>query len=546
MSESSGAETRDFVFPFSVLSTNRKDPFPLDFEVAAICALSELNRTKGGGLIMKQSEEKIAFLSKIGYPLWYFPSGDRALIFDGLDMGSYRMQYVSTPDVKTFLDGLRQSSKNIETYEAFLSDYINYFKGPLNPKELMVRGLIGNPEFLSEFQSFRPEATEMVEQAATMALLNSVLDEPAIKSGVLDLERLRSSFKEENVNLKRGIRLMNKITHHYIREIRIRSIADREEYDAKIKNQEDLIAPKIAAIREEHDNQTISMTKSVNRQILPVQREKMKLEKDRDIIISRVEKFKLEAKSREKVGDSVGEKRWKEKSNEAKKELSEIEAQLKRNDKMLKNIEETKSLELVRLHSDLENSIKGARQPLLELEASRDAKLLIHKQEIEKIESQAKLITDQLGEIAKLRTADLAKFERTSLKNELGSVIGQFYVPFYVASYRTEQKTRFTLFPPSAVNSIGFSTKLKGAFGRTRIKSLLTARFQTLTLLMDNVQVLVQQNRAFETELMEKGEKNDLLQTGSSLERIRTGLGFLKNEGWLSEKEMADLNERIM
>ncbi len=325
MSESSGVETRDFVLPFSVLSANRKEPFPLDFEVASVCALSELNRTKGGGLIVKQSQEEIAFLSKMGYPLWYFPISDRAFVFDGLDMGSYRMQYVSIPDVKTFLDGLRQSSKNIETYEAFLSDYTNYFKGPMNPKELVVRGLIGNPEFLSEFQSFRPEAVEMIEQATTMTLLNSVLDEPAIRSGVLDLERLRSSFKEENLNLKRGIRLINKITHHYIREIRIKSIADREEYDTKIKNQEEIIAPKIAAIREEHDNQTISMTKSVNKQVLPVQREKMKLEKDRDLTISRVEKFKLEAKSREKVGDSVGEKRWKEKSKEAKTDLSEIE-----------------------------------------------------------------------------------------------------------------------------------------------------------------------------------------------------------------------------
>jgi hypothetical protein len=384
MSESSGVETRDFVLPFSVLSENRKEPFPLDLEVASVFVLSELNRTKGGGLITKQSEERIAFLSKMGYPLWYFPRGDGAFIFDGLSMGSFRLEYLSIPDVKTFLDGLRQSSKNIETYEAFLSDYSSYFKGPMNSKELVVRGLVGNPEFLIEFQSFRREATEVIEQAETMALLNSVLDEPAIRSGVLDLERLRSSFKEENVNLKRGIRLINKITHHYIREIRIKAIADREEYDAKIRDQEEILAPKIASIREEHDNQIINMTKSINKQILPVQREKMKLEKDKDQAFSRIERFKLEAKGREKAGDSIGEKKWKEKSNEAKNELSEIEEQMKRSEKMVKSIEEQKSLELVRLHSDLENSIKGARQPLLELEASRDAKILIHKQEIEK------------------------------------------------------------------------------------------------------------------------------------------------------------------
>src|SRR5512136_2611636 len=216
MSESSGLETRDFVLPFSVPSANRKEPFPLDLEVATVFALSELNRTKGGGYIMKQSEEKMAFLAKIGYPLWYFPSGERALIFDGLNKGSYNLQYVSIPDVKTFLDELKRSSKNIETYEAFLSNYLRYFEAPTNPKDLLVRGLIGNPEFLNEFQSFRREASEMIEQPENMVLLNSVLDEPAMRSGVIDLERLQSSFKEENISLKRSIRLINKITHHYI------------------------------------------------------------------------------------------------------------------------------------------------------------------------------------------------------------------------------------------------------------------------------------------------------------------------------------------
>jgi len=546
MSESSGLETRDFVLPFSVPSANRKEPFPLDLEVATVFALSELNRTKGGGLIMKQSEEKIAFIAKIGYPLWYFPSCEKALVFDGLNRASYNLQYVSIPDVKTFLDELKQSSKNIETYEAFLSDYVSYFKAPTSPKELLVKGLIGTPELLSEFQSFRSEAAEMSEQPANTVLLNSVLDEPAIKSGVIDLERLQSFFKEQSISLKRGIRLLNKITHHYIREIRIKAIADREEYDAKIKDQEELIAPKIAAIREEHDNQTISVTKSVNKQILPVQREKMKLEKDRDLTVSKVEKFKLEAKSRDKMGDSVGERRWKEKSNEAKKELSEIEEQLKRNEKMLRNIEEQKSLELVRLHTDLENSIKLARQPLSELEASLDAKNLIHKQEIEKLENQTKVISDQLGEIAKLRAADIAKHERVSSKGELGQVIGLFYVPFYVASYRMDMKVRYLILPPSAANPIGFSTKLKGAFGGTKIKSLLAPRFGSMTLLMDNIQVLIQQNKAFEAELTEKGEINDVLKSDSVLESIRNGLGYLRNEGWLSEKEYEELKQRTV
>jgi hypothetical protein len=63
---------------------------------------------------------------------------------------------------------------------------------------------------------------------------------------------------------------------------------------------------------------------------------------------------------------------------------------------------------------------------------------------------------------------------------------------------------------------------------------------------MDNIQVLIQQNRAFETELAEKGEKNNLSQDKSVLEKIRNGLGYLRNEGWLSEKELEELKLRTV
>jgi hypothetical protein len=126
MSSRIGLETREFNLPFSVPSENRKDPFTPELETAAVFAFSELRRTKGGGFL-KQPEEKILFITKMGYPLWLFPNGERALIFDGLNRADCTLQYAAIPNVKNFLEELRRSSKNLETYEAFLSDYITYF-----------------------------------------------------------------------------------------------------------------------------------------------------------------------------------------------------------------------------------------------------------------------------------------------------------------------------------------------------------------------------------------------------------------------------------
>ena len=94
-------------------------------------------------------------------------------------------------------------------------------------------------------------------------------------------------------------------------------------------------------------------------------------------------------------------------------------------------------------------------------------------------------------------------------------------------------------------NTIGLSTKLKGALGRAKIKGLLVPRFKTLTSLVDTIQVLTQQNAVFESEVKELGAKTSILTLSSVGEEIQKGLAYLKNEGWLSDKECGAIREKL-
>jgi hypothetical protein len=539
-------ETKEFILPFSVLSETRKEPFSPDLEVAAVFALTELDRTKGGGLILKQPEEKIVFLAKIGYPLWLFPMGEKALVFDGLNRASFTLPYTVIPDVKSFLDNLKRASKNLETHVAFLADHLNYFQAPVTEKGVLVKGLIRNAEFLAEFESYRREAVELVDQPTDVALLNPVLDESTMAAAVNDLEKLYSTFREEADRLSQSMRLITRVTGDYIKEVRDKANAERAEFDAKIKDREESITPKADRIKDDYDVQIISLTKSFDKERLPVQKEKVKLEKSRDQLQEKIENYKLEAKSSAEADDSVSEKKWKEKINDAKKEFSDIENQLKESEKSLKDMDERQSLEVFKLRSELEAKVKEVKQPLLELEAARDARILIHRQAIEKLEKQTKLISDQLGKAAKLREANLAQFDALGVKRDSAAKeIGLFYVPFYLTCYQVESKKRYSILPPSAASTIGFSTKLRGALGRSKVKALLAPRFATIATLVDTIQVLIQQNALFENEVKEKGARNHMLNMGAVCEKIKRGLLDLKNEGWFSDKEYEALNGKI-
>jgi hypothetical protein len=194
----------------------------------------------------------------------------------------------------------------------------------------------------------------------------------------------------------------------------------------------------------------------------------------------------------------------------------------------------------------LENKTKEARQPLLDLESSRDAEIVLCEQEIEQLEQQTKVILDQVGRTVKLREVNIENFAKLGVKRDPALTgIALFFVPFYVACYEADSKKRYLFLPPSEANAYGLTAKLKSALGRAKIKQLLVSRFELITSLMDTLQVLAQQNAVFETEIREIGAKENILNNGSTRESIRKGLEYITTEGWISEKEHQALNQLL-
>ena len=496
---------------------------------------------------MKQPEEKTAFITKIGYPLWLVPWKETVLVFDGLNKSNHTLMYAGIPDVKPFMENLRRSSKTRETHLAFLSDHVNYFQTSASEKTLSISGLIRNSDFLTEFDVYRHEATDPADQKLPAGLLTHTLDESAISLEIRDLESLYSAFQEDVARLYKCMKFMNRATSHYLRVLRGKIKAVKDEFAARIKEEEGRVAPRVELLREDYDTRITEVARNFERQRLPIQKEKARLERAKEHGYERIEKYRLEAKTHAENDDKAGEEKWKEKGSKQKKELSEIEDQLKQTAKALKDLEERRSLEIFKYRDELEAKVKEARKTILELEASRDAKILLCKQEMEKFEKQTKKISDLIGCNAKLREANIAEFAKLGMRKELGfEGEALFYVPFYVVCYQTETRKRYLIVPPSFASSIGLTTKLRGVLGRARIKELLVPRFKVVSSLMDTINLLAQQNAVFETEVKELGGQNNILNINSMGEEIKKGLGYLKTEGWLSEKEYDGILQRLL
>jgi hypothetical protein len=536
MTEKLQPKVTQFILPFSALSENRKEQFTEEMEKAAIFCFSEIERAKGGGLILKQPVEKPAFIAEICYPFWLISWSKFNLLFDGLSARAYNLTYKVIPDVKTFMGNVERSSKTLEAYTAFLSDNVNYFQTPTTEKEMVIKGLVTDPNFLSEFALYLSEAKQVETSSPDLAMLSPTIDESTVSSITLELENLKSGFEEDFDDLYKNMKLLSKTTRNFVKTISSKIKTIKEEFGREIKKQESIITPKVNRLNEEYDEQITKLTNDFEKQRLPLQKEKVKLEKTKEQTLNKIERCKIEAKTCAANKDVVGERKWKEKANESKKELSEIEAKIKELEGKMKEIDESRSLETFKLRSEWEAKVKEAKKDLLELESSRDVKIQIHSQEIEKLDKLTSTIIEQIDKMAKMREAKLAEFEKLGIKQKQKKKV-LIYMPFYLVCYQSPSKRRYVPFSPSIANSISLLAKLKGALGKAKVKQVLVPRFKTITTFLNKFPALIERDAVFEREINEASDKADMLKTNAIREQIGNGLKRLKEEGWLSEKE---------
>lgn len=531
--------TKRFILPFS----NQKSNSP-EIEAAAVFTVAELERNKGGGLITRQQEEKLAFLYKSGYPLWLFPINEAIFVFDGFAESSFNVSYTEIPPAKAFAEGLEANLRPREKYTTFLSDHSNYFQQSMKEGHFLFRGLIVDSDLKNELEFYRKETTDGNVQA-NATLPSPTLEEKAISSMVSEFYKLQSKIKEESEMLPECIRLVNKTTSQYITEIGYEAAAAKDETDAKIKAQEELVNPQIAKLAKEYSHKIKELGESFDKELISLEKIRVKTQKSIESNEGEIKLYQRKAKTQASKKQATYEKKRKQKIKQIEKELKSLKKELKNIEDNLKKISKQKAQEISEINFKLETEIKVARQPIVELEATREAKMFGFKLETEKIFKQEKPIIESLNKSINLNEAIKANFEGLGLRGQDLKDSVLFYIPFYLACYEMGLAKRYFIVPPSNIAEVDFSAKLKGALGMSKHKDIFTPRFKAVTALIGSVQGLIKQNRIFENQLYNLGQRNNLLKTSAYKENVQKGLIYLKHQGWLSDKEHQGLINRI-
>jgi hypothetical protein len=528
-----------FIFPFSNPRSGSAE-----VEAAAVFASAEFERSRGGGLIVRQPAEKLVCLSKVGYPLWLIPKGDLIYIFDGLNDANQLIAYLEAPSAEGFLESLDANSKPRENYYAFLTDHANYFQKSTKQKQFQIKSLIVNPEFKSEFLAYRKEAAEATTQT-NMTYLSPIIEENALASLLSEFEKIQSAQKEDASKLPECMRLINKTTGQYITELDYAAQAATEEMDAKIKALEEFINPQVAKLNKEYKAKKQKLADSFDLELDHLQKQRVRTQKSIQNNEEKIREFEREAKAHAVKHHAIYEKRCREKAKQVQREVKELQKVLSAIEDNFKKLGKQKTLELSKLNFELDSEIKLARQPLLDLQAAREAKTRVFKFEAEKLYRLEKPVLEDLNRSLMLRETYKATFESFGFKDQTLKTSALFYIPFYAVCYEAGLTRRYRMIAPSTVRSFDFSAKLKGTFGRPKTKDLLDPRFKTVTSLIVKVEELAKQNNLFESRLYDLTQRNNLLNNNTFKDNVAKGLAFLSREGWFSDKEQQALSSRL-
>ncbi len=528
-----------FILPFS----NSKSS-STEVEAASVFAFAEFKRSKGGGFIARQPEEKLVCLSKVGYPLWLVPKNDLIFVFDGFNDISQRVSYLESPSVKGFMESLETNSKPRENYYTFLLDHTNYFQKSTKEKQFVFRSLIVNLDFKTEFIGYRKEAAEITGQV-NVALLPPVLEESTITSMLSDFEKLQLAQRDEALKLPECIRLVNKTTGQYITELDYEAEAVTEETDAKIRALEEFVNPQLAKLNKDYKVKIGKLADRFDEELEGLRKMKAKTIKSIESNESKIKQFEREAKSQATKNHAVYEKRWKEKIKQAQKEVKELKKDLSAIEGNSKKLSKQKTQEISQLNLQLDSELKLARQPLINLRAARETKIRVFKLEAEKLFRLEKPVIEDLNKSLTLRESFKANFEALGFRDQTLKSPALFYIPFLVVCYETGLTSRYVMLAPSMISLFDFSAKLKGAFGLSKTKDLLVPRFKVITTLISKVEDQTNQNSRFESQLYDLTQRNNLLNNPAFRENIAKGLPYLKHEGWFSDKEQQTLSNRL-
>jgi len=534
------------VLPFAVSARSGIKGFTKDMEMAAVLYLTESDRKKGEGHILKRSDEKLVFLAQGHYPIWLVPWNGGTLLFDGLGITTHTLLHDTLPDIRGFKKDM-QNARTSGAYSAVLSQNADYFKKFVGEEERTIEGLISSHDFMRDFSAYLLEAKKIERPIPSKTVLSPIINKSEISASVAEVSDARAKIDEDIRNIDAAIRMFNMETRENVKAIRGEIKQIRKGSDIQIRKARRSVTQKTHRIRAKYNKRIAAISRRFQKQLRHLHKDRVTYKKTWRRLRTELNRCEAKIKScrrRRTRRNRRAETRWTHRLMRVKKRLPVFEKSIREVDKKMARLESAKNSEISQQKLKCDALVEQAMKMLRELEASREADIRMKQQEIASLGDTTSLIINRMNELAKSKRAALDVFDAIALRRRRKGY-ALVYLPFYFARFEKESEKRYVVYPPSIVSNMGILTKMKGAMGSPRMKDFLQPRSKAVDSFLNQLVTLIEKDSMFEKEVTEAGIQNSILRQKKLRIGVKRGLKQLRDENWLSKDELQTLGKLL-
>ncbi len=534
-----GKTTRYYV-PFSIPSSDRRRRFTKDMELAAIFCIAELQRKRGIDFILKRPAEEIDFIVEALYPFLLAPNHNRTLLFDGFGFISYSFKYDLLPNVEAFINNLKRSAVNPQSYSATLMQYLDYFDSFTGVDKRTIKGLITDKDFINEFLTLFSKATRVRNPILDKIILSPSINEDTVKMLSNEITEFRRRLQADLNALQNAMNVLNKLTEKQLtrKQVEVQSI--ERLYDKKIAKTKEILSKRAERIQTLFDKKIVAVGKELDKKIQDLHKEHLKLQSQREELLETREEYAAKLKSLDKKKDSEDILALQESISEIDERIGRLEDRIEEVTQKVDEISKKKRLEISRLSLECRDKIGEVMGKLDDLEAEFKAKIKIREDGVRTLQELTEIISSKINALLDLKKKAVTEFEELGI-NIKTRRIAVVYVPFYIVCFRRKSERRYLTIPISMVENMRGLTRVKSLIGLSDIKSLLKP-FSHIEELVNEFTLLLEENPVFEAEIAEAGSKLNILKSKDLRKSIEKGLKKLCDEEWFSENELSLLH----
>jgi hypothetical protein len=524
---------KGFILPFTTSTAKRLKAFTKNMEMAAILYLAESERKKGESRVLRKTDEKLVFVAKAFYPIWLMPYRGATLIFDGRSYTSHTLFYDTIPDIETFNKNLRENRKTTESYTATLIRNKDYFRNFNGKEEIKIKGLIANSELIKDFKTYLHKMKKAKRRLKSKAVLPNTIEDSEIREGVRQLLNLRRRTAKDIRKLENSMRLLSTTTLRRIKAIRTEIRRIQNNHHKQIEKIKPKIRKRIWRIQNKYNLEIARKSEKFKKELQRLNENRIELQKTRRYLKTEAQRCKTKMLSK----NNNKKIQWKMKLKRIENKLPILGKKIETIVKKTRKVESDLKLNICQQKVKCDEHIEAAKKIFIDLQAASDAKIALKRREVVTLESLAREIANSIREMVQTKRVFLKEFDAIAMarKKRVRELV---CLPFYLARYEKSDKKRYVVYPPAFVEDMGILTRMKGALGAAKLKSLLQCRSKAITVFLNQLLMFIEKNPVLEKDITETGIQASILLKKRLRVGIKKGLIELEKQNWISKNEL--------